>query len=269
MNEEVVVEEKVESADAGLSAGFNKVRGTTEEATPVAVQEEPPAAEPEPEPVPEPLSQDELRAAISKLPDLEQFKGQTATDLQKLHGKIGEFNRTLQSLQAAPSAVTGEAHKAALQKLTDEYPELAQTIAPLFEGRGGVSTEQIGEMVQQQVGQIKADTQQTISELKAQIKLTKAHPDWEDIPATPEYTLWMKTKTPEFQKEFNETWDTGFVATSLTEFKTWRDTTYAKTKEKQTRLEGAVTPAGVPSRSQGRIPDTAGLSAGFRRVRKS
>ena len=269
-----------EQASASLSAGFNKVRGTTDEAAEIKAAEpgnEPPAeveleSDSNDAPEIEPLSQDELRAALAKLPELEQFKGLTAGELQKLHGKMGEFNRTLQNLQTSGKPANSAAHKAALQKLTDEYPELAETMAPLFEAAGsgpGVSTEQISEIVKQQVGQAQAETTKTIAELRAQMALTKAHPDWEDLPSTPAYAQWMKSRPAEFQQEFNNTWDTGFVAKGLTEFKKWRDTTYAKQQTKQARLAGAVTPTGVPSRTQGRLPDSAGLSAGFNRVRKA
>lgn len=286
MNEETVVEQDVqttqpeqatpEQVSSDMSAGFNKVRGiTVEEPAKAATDETPPAEletqqQVEDPPEPQALSQEELRAALAKLNDLEQFRGQTAAETQKLHGKIGELNRTLQNVQASPTAANSEAHKAALAKLTNEYPELAETLAPLFEGRTAttVPTEQIQQIVQEQVGAVRAETQQTIQQLQAQITLTRAHPDWESIPSTPEYQKWFTAQPAEFQKQFNETWDTNFVAKGLSEFKKWKSTTYAKTREKQARLDGAVTPTGVPGRGQAKLPDTAGLSAGFNRVRK-
>lgn len=286
MNEEVNEEtqqgatdvvDNAEQTSASLSAGFNKVRGVKDEPADKADESDPPPAKAEDDtsvveeaPQVEPLSQEELRAALSKLPELEQFKGLTSGELQKLHGKMGEFNRTLQNLQSAGKPANSEAHKAALAKLTDEYPELAETMKPLFEAASpGVSTEQITSIVQEQVGKVKAETDKSIAELLAQIALTEEHPDWKKLPSTPAYAAWIKSKPPEFQQEFNNTWDTGFVAKGLTEFKQWRDTTYAKQQQKQDRLAGAVTPTGVPSRDSRRLPDSAGLSAGFNRVRKA
>ncbi len=282
MNEETVVEQAEqqpeqatpEQVSSDMGAGFNKVRGIegpakadTDETPPAEVEPEPQAEEP---PEPQALSQEELRAALAKLNELEQFRGQTAAETQKLHGKIGELNRTLQNARTSPTAANSEAHKAALQKLTSEYPELAETLAPLFDGRAAasVSTEQIQQIVQEQVGAVRAETNQTIQQLQAQINLTKAHPDWETIPSTPEYQKWFTAQPAEFQKQFNETWDTNFVARGLSEFKKWKSTTYAKAREKQARLDGAVTPTGVPGRGQAKLPDTAGMSIGFNRVRK-
>lgn len=277
MNEELATEtvdqaqqpavQPAEQAQADMSAGFNKVRGITPDepakAEPVqaAVEETPPAEVEEPE-KPQPPTQDQLRA------ELEQFRGQTAAETQKLHGKIGELNRTLQAFQAAPTPANSQAHKAALEKLTAEYPELAETLGPLF-GGASVPTEVIQQIVQEQVGQIKAETTQTITQLRAEISLAKAHPDYEEVAQTPEYAKWLASKPADYQKAFNTSWDPKFISTGLTEFKTWKSTVYAKEQQRQARLEGAVTPTGVPNRSQAKLPDSAGLSAGFNRVRKA
>lgn len=278
MNEETAVEEggseevvdTTVEVSASLSAGFNKVRGIEEPEK----AETPPAeidpVEDEPQSQVEALTPEEMRAALAKISDLEQSKGMTASELQKMHGKMGEFNRTLQNLHAAGKPANSEAHKAAMQKLASEYPELAEIVSPLLQGSGGgVSTDEITRIVDERVGQVKAETTQTIEELRAELSLTQAHPDWNLVLTTPEYQTWLASRPEDFRKEFNATWDTSFVAKGLSEFKSWRDTTYKQQQTKQRRLAGAVTPTGVPSRSQGRIPDSAGLSAGFNRVRRA
>lgn len=277
--QEEVVETTPEVVSASLSAGFNKVRGIEAEEqdkpaaveTPPAEVEPPQAAEPAQEPMVEALTPEEMRAALAKLPELEQFKGMTSQELQKLHGKMGEFNRTLQSLRAAGNPANSEAHKAAMQKFTSEYPDLAEIVTPLFQGvgGGGVSTEEITRIVDERVGQVKAETTQTIEQLRAELALTEQHPDWKTVINTPEYQAWLASRPETFRSEFLNTWDHGFVAKGLTEFKTWRSTTYKQQEAKQRRLAGAVTPTGVPSRTPGRIPDSKGLSAGFNRVRRA
>lgn len=281
MNEQLETEQvdttTPEQVQADMSAGFNKVRGNaaaTEDAAKAADTDDSQAAPPaelEPEPIPEPvaLTQDELRAALAKVAELDAFRGQSATETQKLHGKIGELNRTLQAVQSAPTAANSEAHKAALQKLTDEYPELAETLTPLFGAGsgGGVSKDAIAQIVQEQVGQIKAETTQTIGQLRTELSIAISHPDYKQIGATPEHQKWLATKPADFQKAYLASWDPDFISESLTEFKTWKNTTYAKEKERTARLEGAVRPAGVPGRSQAKLPDSAGLSTGFNRVR--
>lgn len=277
MNEEVeqvveAVEQEavpVDQAASDLRAGFNRVRGITDETAEKAVVEVAPPAEVEP--VVEPLSQDELRAAMSKLPELEQFKGHTAEEMRKLHGKMGEFNQRLQQFQAAPTAANSEAQKEAMQRLSEDYPELAQAMKPLFEGRSGpsVSQEQVAAIVREQVGQAQAQTTQTITELRAELELTTAHPDWKSALNTPEFAKWMATKPADYQAMATSSWDiNGVVAPALTEFKAWKNTTYVKSREKQARLEAAATPTGVPSRTQAKLPDSAGLNVGFNRIRK-
>lgn len=282
MNEEANQDQEVatptqDEASASLAAGFNKVRGIDDETPPAAqVETEPPAeveaAQPDPEPVVEALSPEEMRKALAKLSELEQSKGMTAQEMQKLHGKMGELNRTLLNLQAAGKPANSEAHKAAMQRLASEFPELAETIAPLFQetgGGAGVSADDITRIVDERVGQVKAETTKTISELRAELDLTEKHPDWKMVCNTPEYQAWLQSQPEAFRQEFLATWDIGMVSDGLTKFKTWRDTTYKQQQTKQRRLAGAVTPTGVPSPGQRRLPDTAGLSAGFNRVRRA
>lgn len=254
------VQAQVESS---MSAGFNKVRGIKDEtaaAAPVAAVVEEPAP-PAEKPA---LTDDELRAMVAKMPELDAFRGQTATEMQKMHGKIGEFNRTLQALQQAPTATNSAAAQAARKKLTEEYPELADSILPLLEGRSGVSQEHVGTLVKDQVGASMAEIRQETAEFL----LTQTHPDWRSVRTTDAYKAWLPT-LPEAQRaEFLSTWDPGLVSTKLSEFKKWRDDSFTKTREKQTRLTQAIPPTGVPGRAGQKLPDSAGLSVGFNRVRK-
>lgn len=246
-----------EQAAADMSAGFNKVRGAQTDEPTQAVDPTPPTQKPG-------LSDDELRSLVAKMPELDAFKGQTAQEMQKLHGKLGEFNRTLQAMQQAPSAANSDAAKAARQKLTDEYPELAETILPLIvEGRSSVSQEQIGQLVKGQVDASMAEARQET----AAFLLSQAHPDWQTVRTTDAYKAWLPTLKDEDRQEFLNTWDPGLVSTKLAEFKKWRDDSFSKTREKQTRLTQAIPPAGVPGRAGQKLPDSAGLSVGFNRVR--
>lgn len=246
---ERVLDPNQAQAASDLSAGFNKVRGKAEDEP---VPDQPPAEKPG-------MSDDELRALVAKMPELDAFRGQTAQEMQRLHGKLGEFNRTLQALQQAPSAANSEAVKAARQKLTDEYPELAETILPLIGSGGG------GGVTSEQLEALRSETRQQT----AAFLLSQAHPDWQTVRATDAYKAWLPTLKEAERAEFLSTWDPGLVSARLSEFKQWRSDTFAKKHEKQTRLTQAIPPTGVPGRAGQKLPDSAGLSVGFNRVRGS
>jgi outer membrane murein-binding lipoprotein Lpp len=238
-------------ASADLSAGFNKVRGI-----------EPPA-EVDQEPGP---SADELRDVVAKMPEIEQIKGQSADELRKIHGKIGELNQRLQALAAAPTAANSEAAKAARQKLTDEYPELAETILPLMSG--GVSQDQVAQAVKEQISAAVAESNQKIEQLQAQVRLTRAHPDWEEVPQSAAYQAWLPTLQPTVREELLNSWDANLVSKRLSEFKEWKTNVFTKRQTQQAKLAAAIPPSGVPGRANSKVPDSAGLAAGFNRVRR-
>lgn len=249
---------EVEQSDQGLAAGFNRVRG-----------EQPPTEEParevEPIDTQEQIDQEALRQAIAKVPDLEQFRGHTAEELRKVHGKFGELQRSIQQLSQS-STVNSEARKAAVEKLKGEYPELAELITPLV---GGVDMSAVKQIVDESVSKVAQEANVRIEQIQAQMRLTKKHPDWEDVRTTPEYTAWLGQLPQDERQKFLNTWDSDLVSTKLTHFKTWRDQANSKKQDHQQRLARSVQPAGVPARGQTRLPDSAGLAAGFNRIRRA
>ncbi len=230
---------------------------------------ESPAAElpaPDPEPTVSTLAE-ELKALKAKVAN-------TTSDpeaVRKLHGEIGNINRTLKALQSTP-AKTDEAPAddklaAALKKAeaaAEEYPEV---VGPLVE----VLKASIAERKQAQPA-VPEDLDERVTTAVSRIRETDAiealkeeHPDFMTVRDTPEYKTWLASKPPEFQERFNTTWNPAVVARGLTEFKD----SLKKREQKQTRLATAVAPQGVPSRAgPSTLPDEAGFSVGYNKGRK-
>lgn len=256
---EVQTEEQLASAELSeVMAGYSKTRA---DEAPVETPVEPPA---EPAPVAEVPAEPDVKTLAEELKDLKARVASTAGDaheVRKLHGAVGDINRTLQALQnpAQPTPDDSELSAALKQaeSVAEEFPELAGPLVKALKLSMSRQTQQtkpedITERVSAQVIQLR---QQDAVEM-----LREEHPDFETVRDTQEYKSWLAGKTPEFQDRFNSTWNPAVVSRGLTEFK---DSLKTKAR-KQDRLASAVSPQGVPQQArQSTLPDDEGFSVGY------
>lgn len=212
--------------------------------------------------------EDELKALKEKVHGMAESSDPAA--VRKLHGEIGNINRTLLTLQSANTAETAPAEQAAalvLKRLSTEYPELAQPLA-----------EDISEAIQSAMAKAghTGDISSIVSAEVKQIRqadaieaLADEHPDYESVRETPAFKAWIATKDAAYQERFYTTWNPAIVSRNLTEFKT-QQTAQSNTREKKhTRLAAAITPQGTnqPGKSS-TLPDEEGLNVGYYGNRK-
>lgn len=182
-------------------------------------------------------------------------------EIRKLHGAVGDINRTLKALQnpAQPTPDDSElsAALASAESVAQEYPELAGPLVKALKlsmsrQAPKAQPEDFTERISSEVTKIR---QQDAIE-----SLQEEHPDYVTVRETPEYKTWLASKTPEYQERFNNTWNPAVVAKGLTEFK---DSLKVRAK-KQDRLAAAVTPQGVPQQAKSStLPDEEGLNVGY------
>lgn len=272
--------EELQQVDAttSMSAGFNKVRGIEEVPPTETPQPTPePTQEPvaTPEPTPEPVTEDEeifpgmtksqVKEILSKVPDLEKQN-------RRLNGKIGELVGIIkqnQSAAAQPGSEGAPARKLqadALKRLHAEYPDLADALS---EDLGALmptqsDPKQVEELVSTRVKAAleERDQKQAAKDLK------REHKDWESVVVSADFKLWMQGKPEAEQEEFASTWDADVVSGYLTQFKTHRESLAKQGQRKTARLEGAVVPKGDGGAATSKLPDSAGLRAGFLKVRR-
>lgn len=299
VTEDVVLENEEQAADlalASMTAGYNKQRHIepVTEAAPVAdepvvvAEAEPvveaaaddavaePVVEVEVEPVvvadPVPTVDDTIKELKAKISELDGTPG----SVRKIYGELGNIQRTLKQLQEQPKSVAGTpsaevlAAIASAEKVAKEYPELT---GPLVDALKILSKQS-----QQTVSSPAIDVTSAVRDGIALVRKTDAiemlqvdHPDYVTVRDTPEYKEWLDGKDPAFRNTFKTTWNAGIVAKGLTEFKTWRSAKVQAAKAVKTqRLEAAITPKGdgVPTGSS-KLPDSAGLAAGYNKVRGS
>jgi hypothetical protein len=259
-------------------------------ATPLADSVPPSASTPDPEPAPDPQAApaaaspeavlrtelEDLKAQVKALKD----GGADAATVRKMHGDIGEINRTLQQLRAG--APVGEKLTAALKRaeaVAEEYPDIA---APLVDAIKAFQ-EQVHTPAPAQAAPATPDPQPqepthaqpaeerdangyTAVERAAIEALNEVHPDRFTIKASPEYQAWFATwKTPEYREKVNTSWNPAVVAEPFTAFKAH----LAARKKTNDRLDAAVQPQGTAQTPQSStIPDEAGFARGYAKVKR-
>lgn len=267
MTDEVQTEEQ---ELASVMAGYKQARGDEPpaEVAPVEqVEQEQPAVE-EPQEVAEEVVEPapELPSVETLAEELKALKAKVAAsandpDVRRLHGEIGNINRTLKLLQTKPEAPVEDDLTAALkeaEKVAEEYPELAGPLVKALKTSmaRGQALPDVGNLVSEEVARIR--------QIDAIEALREEHPDFDIVRETPEYKTWLANKTPEFQERFLSTWNPAVVSRGLTEFKDSLKVKVQAQERKQHRLATVVTPKGVPASSgPSTIPDEEGLLIGY------
>jgi hypothetical protein len=217
MSEVTTEPTEIQNEEAELQAamaGYNKTRGdeppvetpveaVEPEDTPVVEEEE---VEP---PAPEQLLATELAELKGKVAELQQSKGDPDA-VRKLHGEIGNINRTLKQLQSAkdkdaPADDEVAAALSAAEKAAEEFPELAGPIVKalkVLEKTRATASPQEPVDIDERVTSTVASTVAKLRQQDAIEALAEEHPDFRTVRDTPEFKAWLAKKTPEFQERF-------------------------------------------------------------------
>lgn len=271
----VEIEANKEAAEmASIQAGYDRVRGVEPPTEPAV---ETPVVEPvsdAPEVVPDlpveevgkdGLTDSQRKEFMAGIPDLIQFKKDTAETIRKLHGTIGELKGTIKQFQQPAEAPPAKKLSAdGFKRMSAEFgPEFAEALA---EDLSGIT-----------LGSDKAPggSDDAVSKLAARIEqerldaVVDEHPDFFEAKATPEFAAWMANQSTEFQERLRVSENPVFVSKAMTRFKADRDEAEKKAKSKEKRLEGAITPTGVPGATSSTLPDEAGVMVGYNRRKRS
>lgn len=275
--------ETPEQAASSLQAGFDRVRGNTPTESQPAEEATPPAEEAKEEEAPAPEAEavipglgltptqvkEQLAAGASAREALEHSE-------RKIFGKMGAMKaEILKSIQeAAPKGeVPAKIDKQSLKKITELYgEEMADAIAsdlgsliaaPAATVDAEAISKQVSETVEAQVAKRIADESRKI-EVRF---LTRAHPDWQTVHASPDFRVWEQTLPPEERQQLRSSSDAEFLIERFDAFKSWRDKSDPAKANTAKRLERAVSPTSAPSSGPAVLPDKVGLSVGFNRVR--
>lgn len=263
--------------EAAFAAGFEAIRSgeeadSQEPATAAATPEaEPPADE---APIEEALfagfTETQLKALLAKAAQVDDLEKQIA----KAHGKIGEFNRTLQEYQARevkPAATTEQLGDGPSDsELESDYPDIAKLadirarkiVDEAMKARPAETGAPAAE-VASEIANVRRETQEEI--------MGVLHgKDWRDVITSTDYKTWLATQPEEIQKRATETPRATELSEVISSFKSWKDGGVRNQNSSRSRLEAGLTPKGVSSGKQQVGPtEHDEFRAGFNSVRGS
>ena len=237
--DEVVEQVSPTEADeiASAMAGYSKKDARAEEA-PAKVE---PTEEPEQKETESPAGPtvaEELSALKAKVHSMSG----NPEEVRRLHGSIGEINRSLKALQAKPEAAPVDDELIAALKDAEasaaEFPELA---GPLVKTIKLLMSRKAPEREPEDIDARVTAAIESGRYKDAVEEVSEAHPDYITVRETPQYQAWLASKTPEFQAKFTTSRKSAVVINGLNEFK---DSLKVREK-KQQRLAAAVSPQGV------------------------
>lgn len=235
---------------------------TSPEVTDTATEEQPPAQDESPVLLAG-LTEDQVKDLLLKAGKYDELGSQ----VQKIFGRLGAFNDTLNTLKQRSSSgvqLTPEKFK----RLGQQFPELAEMLsADLSEaiGTGAGSAfdpKQVDDLV---TSRLTAKEQEIQRQMESRW-LKKQHRDWEGVVSSTDFNLWKDNVLPqEDRQQLENSWDADYIADKLTAFKEWK-AAQAKpqnqTQEnRQKRLESAVLPRGKTSTTTPIDEEEAYLSA--------
>ena len=195
-----------------------------------------------------PLTVNDLKAMI----EAERTETQKLRD--KLFGKVGELQQRIDNARAASTGLSPKAR----ERLQVDFPELAEM---LFDGEVEPEPEPEPEPTYEAPAYVPTpDTKVDDVEKKLERRiLTLQHKDWEQVVVSPEFATWRATKlSPEEALELDESWDADFISGKIAEFKSFKEAQTkqdVKNKEKQDRLNAAITPRGTPRANNSNLGD--------------
>lgn len=258
-----------------MMAGYNKTRG---DQPPVEVEAEPSTeqeATPETEPVVPAIEEQPTVKVEDLAEELKALKlkvSSSAADpdaIRKMHGEIGNINRTLKQLQTPAAAPDSDELSAALkdaEAVAEEFPEMAGPLVKALKAAKAAidakpSSGPVNQADQDEVIARKVIERKRLDDIEA---LDDAHPDRKEIYASQEFKTWLASKPTAYQEKLQSTWNPVIAGKGLDEFKEAR-----KAQErKQNRLAAAVAPQGMQQRAQpSTLPDEAGFAAGYSKYR--
>lgn len=267
-NQEEVVQEEVDAAEevanpeqeaaeeaAAFEQSFHGVNNPVEDAE-------------EPEPQPEYLTADKAQELLQqRIAEIEQGFNKVR---DQAFGKIGELNRTIQSLSSRQPQEGGiKLSKAEFNKIKEYDPELAESLQEdlkniMFEG--GLTKDV---PTKPEVGQyVEARINHYLGEIGKQneVKMVRLlHPDASELVNTPEFGKWYQAQPQDVQRSLHN-YDAENFIRHLTTFKQWRDGNKTKEQSKQDKLKRAAMPQRSGSGSA-TVEETDAFLAGFKAVR--
>lgn len=268
-----------QEANDALTAGYNKVKpAAAPDATAEAAAAPAEPAAPDPwEGVP-PVIKTTLESITGKLGMVDTL----AKEVKSGTGRIAAMQSQLAIAQAAAKAVavapTAEQIASASKSrekwntLKDDFPEWTDAMDERFAAE---REEMLNAMPRPEPVDVAAITRDVgavvstdaITLARQLVRVDAKHENWEADVRAPEFAAWMKTQAPDTQALANSS-NASDAIKMLDLYYDHRKASERRDKN-QARLDAVVTPKSANSTGPSILPDEAGLSVGYNRIKRA
>lgn len=172
-----------------------------------------------------------LKATAAKIPEIEaRFQQQQ----DKAFGKIGGLERLIQESRASGGGLAKED----VDQFRGDFPELAAVLDKMV---GAKQTFNADEVVKPALTELDRKW-----EMRA---LKRVHPDWQEVSQSDDFKAWVPTLPEAEQQKLATSWDSDFLADTLTKFKASKKPAAtpapAPASSRKDVLQSAITPRGT------------------------
>jgi len=201
---------------------------------------------------------EELSESLGRLDKLQKAIDSTSGTLGS---RMAEIQKSVESIQS--KGVVGRIDPKLLDKLRDDYPELADLLAS--EDAAIAGTEQNNDQETDQKASKGADNVQSIIEAMQQRenerelrRLSRKHPDWLDVASysvdenqnflgwkDPNFGAFVESQPPQMKADILGEWDAEFIGNVISQYKESLKKTPETKQTQKPNLEGAVLPDGA------------------------
>jgi hypothetical protein len=208
------------------------------------------------------LTETEIKNLFQRVAKVDDLEAQ----LRKAHGKLGEFNASLQELRKSPPAESFSFSPEStddpdLKQYMEDFPEfakLAQHIA------GQMAQKIVGERFQE------AQTQQNEQQMQYEMAMMEqTHPGWTSVVQSQDFEVWLAAQPDALRETFATAATARELSPILGSFKNTQQQRTTKTARNNDRLFRAVTPTGTSQVSSNGLSDDDAFEAGFKSVRQA
>lgn len=171
---------------------------------------------------------------------IQELRGTLEKSNGTAFGKIGGLERKLNELASSPKIDIAQAD---IDALKEDFPPMAAVLEKVRSMQvihGGIDAAKIEEMVQARVAPALDAIGTTVEQTVEKRMLSREHPDWQQVTATPEFAAWTGTLKPADQKMLADTWDADYIGAVITAFKSRNKASPTR----KSRADAAVTPRG-------------------------
>ncbi len=189
---------------------------------------------------------EELKARAALVEDL---KATADRSFGTAFGKIGGIERQLKDLTSGAQVEISQEDIDTLRG--DGFEPLAVALEKVRSMRGlpgGVDQAKLDELVQQRIAPALEGIGTKVDQAVEARLLKRAHPDWQQVTATPEFNAYAASLPNAVQAELANSWDADFIGEHLTKFKQSRKPAAPAADDasaRRSRMSAAVTPRGA------------------------